>query len=550
MGNAPIVDDRLAVRVNAYESYTPGYIDNAYTGAQDVNDLRRNGGRVAALWRPSDSLSMKVTAFWDRLSADSLAEVSSAVVSTVPNTGDAYIVTASRPFGDLTENRAFLQPIKQGIDYYAATVRWNAGSLEFRSATAWSHMTTQFSWDENPDGGANFPQWSGGTIPAGLMRSDRDIHLEKFTEEVRIASPQGRRVEWNLGAFYNHEGTTDWLVEKAFDTSYHPIAPFPELYNAAALSTFEARALYGEMTWRLTDHLDLTGGVRHDHNRQEWSVFFASGETYGPQRGSDEVTTWTAAARYRVAPDVMVYGRVATGSQPATMNGFSFPTSNPEMLTSYEVGLKSEFLDHRALFDVSVFYIDWIDIQVVAPGSDWKFINGAQATSRGRELTSSYSPLPGLKLGLVAAFTQCELTEVDRAAAWLLTGYQVPQVPKWSVASSADYDWAMNHVWHAHLGGSFRWIGRQWGLLVTSRSLGAGPTIEKPSYSVLDLNAGIAKDRFAVKVYARNLLDTRAALHRNIVGGQPGPARDIVNAQAEDYVEQPRTIGVGFEFSL
>ena len=72
--NAPIVDDRLAVRVNAYDSYTPGYIDNAYTGAEDVNDLRRNGGRIAALWRSSDLLSMKVTAFWNRLSADSLPE--------------------------------------------------------------------------------------------------------------------------------------------------------------------------------------------------------------------------------------------------------------------------------------------------------------------------------------------------------------------------------------------------------------------------------------------------------------------------------------------
>ena len=156
MVNAPIVDDRLAVRVNAYDSYTPGYIDNAYTGAKDVNDLRHNGGRIAALWRPSDSLSMKVTAFWDRLSADSLPEVSSAGVSTVPNTGDAWVVKASRPFGDLTENRAFLQPLKQSIDYYAATVQWNAGSIEIGSATAWSSMAPEYSLDATPWQGRQF----------------------------------------------------------------------------------------------------------------------------------------------------------------------------------------------------------------------------------------------------------------------------------------------------------------------------------------------------------------------------------------------------------
>ena len=537
--NAPIVEGRLAVRVNAYDSYTPGYIDNAYTGAKDVNDLRRSGGRIAALWRPSDSLSMKVTAFWDRLSGDSLSDVSSAGISDVPNTGDAWVVKASRPFGDLTENRAFLEPWGQSVDYYAAIVRWNAGSIEIGSATAWSNTVTQYSIDENPDGGNSFPEWSGGTIPAGLLRADWDINLEKFTEELHVASPRGRRVKWSLGAFYNHESTTARQVPKAFDTSYHPIAPFAEELDPLALpSTFEASALFGEMTWRITDHLDVTGGVRYDHNRQKGTLFDngAPVDSYSGQV-SDGVTTWTMAARYRITPDVMVYGRVATGFQPASANCCSLPSSNTETLTSYEAGLKSEFLDHRALFDVSAFYIDWADIQL---GSDLGIINGAQATSRGGELISSYSPLPGLKLGFDAAFTECEFSEVVPAAAAILTGYQVPQVPKWSMVSTADYDWAMSNVWHAHVGGNLRWIGRQWGLIVASRSLGGGPTIEEPSYSVLDLNAGVAKDRLAIKVFARNLLDTRAALHTNIIGGP----------QAEDHILQPRTIGVGFELSL
>jgi len=56
---------------------------------------------------------------------------------------------------------------------------------------------------------------------------------------------------------------------------------------------------------------------------------------------------------------------------------------------------------------------------------------------------------------------------------------------------------------------------------------------------------GIAKDRLAIKVFARNLLDTRAALHNHIIGDDAG-----VPTQAEDYILQPRTIGVGFDFSL
>ena len=55
-------------------------------------------------------------------------------------------------------------------------------------------------------------------------------------------------------------------------------------------------------------------------------------------------------------------GALQPAPNPAISTGSSF--SKAEMLTSYEAGLKSEFLDHRALLDVSVFYIDWTDIQV------------------------------------------------------------------------------------------------------------------------------------------------------------------------------------------
>jgi iron complex outermembrane recepter protein len=522
--NVPIVEERLAVRVNAYDSYTPGYIDNAYTGASDVNDLRRNGGRISTLWRPSEPFSMKLTAFWNRLSADSLPEVSSAGVVPVPNTGDAYIVKASRPFGELTQNNAFLHPWKQSIDYYAATVNWNAGSIEIGSATGWSSMGTQESG-------------SGGAIPAGLVRFDRDIGLEKFTEELRIASPQGGRMEWALGAFFNHESVTDRNMSKAFDTAYQPIvAPSADLEYVKGLSTFDQEAIFGDATWRITDQLDLTAGLRYDHNYQEFSVF-VNGALADWGQNSDGITTGTAAARYRMTPDVMLYGRVATGSQPGISTGSVF--SQAEMITSYEAGLKSEFLDHRMLLDVSVFYIDWTDVVIAFE----KPVNAGTAKSQGGELVSSYSPVPGLKLGLTAAFTQCEFTEMAPPADFILTGYQLPQVPKWSMASSADYDWAMSNAWHAHMGGSLRWVGRQWGLWVQSQSLGGNPSLENAPYSVLDMNAGISRDRLAIKVFARNLLDTRAALHRNLI---PPDAP----AQAESYILQPRTIGVGFEFSL
>ena len=81
----------------------------------------------------------------------------------------------------------------------------------------------------------------------------------------------------------------------------------------------------------------------------------------------EAVTTWMASAKYGFTPDVMLYGRVATGAQPGSPNGNTPgipPTVKAENLTNYEVGLKAEFPEHGDLVDLALFYIDWKDVQI------------------------------------------------------------------------------------------------------------------------------------------------------------------------------------------
>lgn len=185
------------------------------------------------------------------------------------------------------------------------------------------------------------------------------------------------------------------------------------------------------------------------------------------------------------------------------------------------------------------------DIQVTCCTTVSGGSRGGDARAKGGELLSSYSPLPGLKLGYVAAYTQSEFTQLDPGLAAVLKGYQLPQIPKWSMALSGDYDWVLSHAWHAHVGGNLSWVGREWGQTVESRSLGGGPTIEFPSYSVLDLNAGVAKNQFTIKAFARNLTDSRGAFHTRLqdISCCLSPAM-----RAQTLIMQPRTIGLGVEY--
>jgi iron complex outermembrane recepter protein len=556
--NVPMVKEVLGVRLSAYDSYIPGYIDNAYSGAKDVNVIRRYGERLAMLWRPSASLSVKVNALWYRNRSDSTSDVSFAGGASVPNTGDASIFVPVRPFGDLKLDRAFLDPAEGNTEYYSAKVNWDPGSIEVVSATAWSRTQGHSSFDFTLFDGASFPMLSAGAIPAGLARGDVNDSLEKFTEELRLVSAQHKRIDWLLGAFYGHDSVRGQDVEHAFDKAYQPIAAFaPYLDYGAQRSTFKEWAVFGDLTWRAANRFDLIGGIRYAHNDQAFNnidrgLLFPSSDTSGV--ASEGATTWMATARFRFTPEVMLYGRVATGYQPGYPNG-AMPgvplTVKAETLTNYEAGLKSEFLDRKALVDLSVFYIDWNNIQlsVSNTGGVGYTTNGGKAQSQGLELASSYAPLPGMKLGFNAAFTQIELTAVVPAAQYLLLGYQLPNVPKWSLSFTADEDWSLTRFWHANVGAGLRWVGQEWGSAggvgVQSRSLGGTPTIALPSYSVLDLHAGIAKGPLTLRAFARNLTDKRAWLQ----GGFLFPDTSITPGHSDVFILQPRTVGVGFDYA-
>ena len=65
----------FAIRVSAFTRREPGYIDNVTTGEHDVNDVQVKGGRISALWRPSENLSLKLSAMLQNTDGDGSAEV-------------------------------------------------------------------------------------------------------------------------------------------------------------------------------------------------------------------------------------------------------------------------------------------------------------------------------------------------------------------------------------------------------------------------------------------------------------------------------------------
>jgi iron complex outermembrane recepter protein len=255
-----------------------------------------------------------------------------------------------------------------------------------------------------------------------------------------------------------------------------------------------------------------------------------------------------ATARYRIAPGVMVYGRVATGAQPSSLlvpQPGGTGAQQGETDINYEFGMKAEFLERRALIDLTLFHLDRNRTLIIIyeAGVFHAAADAGDATAQGLELTSSYTPLRGLTFGYNAAYTQCAFTRINPFAQYQLTGFQLEDVPKWAMSITVNYDWTLPNLWHAHAGGDFRSVGQEWAGYVQSRSLGGYPTTELPAYSVLDINAAIARGPLSLKFFARNLTDKRADLNSDvIVNDYNAPV------QIEHYILQPRTLGVGLDY--
>ncbi len=172
--------------------------------------------------------------------------------------GDANIYKVKKSWATSSRTWLSCRSTRANINLYSATLHWNPGSLEIVSATSWSRDGSHQTYDSSQGTGSSFPDVSGGTIPAGLSRTQQDSDVENFSEDLHISSPRGRRIQWLLGSFYTHQRFTDQFAEYGFDTSYRPMAYFAPAYCSRGAKHVQQRAVFGDLTWRVTEHIDVT----------------------------------------------------------------------------------------------------------------------------------------------------------------------------------------------------------------------------------------------------------------------------------------------------
>jgi outer membrane receptor protein involved in Fe transport len=511
--SAPLIDGTLAVRGSLYGRESPGYIRNPLRGLNHENALSQYGGRLAMLWQPVTDLSLKLQGIYQRIDSAGDASIFAELRGTPQ---DPYYRPGTWLGGDLTYPHVIPEPFSSDVKFISGTLDWHMAFADLVSVTSYSDKLAGGVLDYSSVYGYLQPILDPNTTST-LNQAGYQVTVKKVSQEVRLASESGQRLEWLAGVYYTDEKASNDQYSDALDSQLKLIPALNPFFSAHIPSSYTEVAVFGTSTFRIADQFDLTGGLRWLTNKQTVDVQIPPGllvpGSDSQARSAEKPKTYAFGARYRPRPEAMVYLRVASGYRPGSPNGV-FPEypeiplqTNSDTMVNYEIGVKSEFMNRKVALDLAVFKINWSDLQLDIQTHDSKItytVNAGKVTSEGFEIAGTYWPADAFHLAVNAAYSEAFATEAVPAAGIFL-GTRLPASPRWTAAATFDYRMPDLHQWTPHLSGNWRYIAAQYSSLSTTPQVGV-----IPGYSWVDVDLRMTKGRYDVSLYAKNFFDKRA----------------------------------------
>ncbi|MET0271955.1 MAG: TonB-dependent receptor [Phenylobacterium sp.] len=535
--NAPL-GEKVGLRAVGIAQDDSGFVDDPSHGRKNLGDNRLLHGRASLLFEVSPDVDVQLNGFALRSKSNGFAVSMRDPVTHAP-TGGAY-------------EQSFASPQPSDVDLYlgSGVVRWDLDWAKLTSITAYQKTTNGSASDLAVAYSAILGSVLGpaGVAPYVLLV---DTASKRFTQEVRLASPDNRAFEWVAGAFYSHEKTSQVDViannaDPAGNLFGLPIGRFD------LPSTAKDFALFGNVTVRISSTLDVTAGARQTWNDQ---LFASSGlglvvnppapttPIVGRGTSKQSVQTYLFNLRYRPTEATMIYGRIASGYRPGGPNlqtggaGTGNLSFASDKLWNYEVGVK-QTLAGRGFLNLSAYHIDWTNIQQVRNiGGVNQLVNAGDARINGAEASLSWRLLPSLNVLATGAYTDAKLTTAAPLLGLSQSGARLPLSPRFSAALAASYSFEPTPSVHGALNVAVRHVGdRNSGYPGSVVSL----NYRLASYEVVDATLTLASDSgWEVTPYIKNLFDVRGEVSATTATNQFVPA-----APVPVTLTQPRTIGV------
>jgi iron complex outermembrane receptor protein len=529
--NIPL-SNTLAIRASGSTRRDPGYIDNLQTGQEDVNRTDAMSGRIAALWRPSENFSVKLSALYQNIERDGSADVH------LPSP------IGPRPdLGDLEQSALINTGVYEDTyQAYSLTVKAKVGSGDLISLTGYGVSDNRQLTDRTSL--SALAQRTFGV--AGAVQKS-DSRTPRFSQELRWTTALGERVDWLLGAFYTRERYPSHPEVLAVNPSNGAVVGL--LTHADNQGSYEEHSAFTNVTIRITDRFDLQLGGRASRHSVDSGPIVASVSPLFPTgsftprfTSEDDAFTYLITPKFQLTDDVMVYARLASGYRPGG------PNTSPSALAAglpreygadttqnYEVGAKGDLFDGFMSFDASIYHIAWKDVQLQLQDPANVLLvytlNAGEARSRGVELALDLRAADALTISAWGAYNDAELTQVPtNSVLTARAGDTLPYGARESGSVSVNYEFPVGSTATAFAGTSVSYVGERKGRFFTGL-----PQETFPAYTQINLTAGASLASWTLNAFANNVTDRRGVLR----SGRDG----AFITYAVTYI-QPRTVGL------
>lgn len=449
-----------------------------------------------------------------------------------------------------------LEPGERELDLYSLDVEADFGFATLTSSTSYFEADSSAITDGTG-------VYSGfGYLLAPSITAPIEFYSEKeiFVQELRLVSISDGPIDWILGAYYMDEESLDldefdyFRGEGAIFGPYFT-APGDLFLNLNRQSEFEDMALYGELTYQVTDRLDLTAGVRAFKQEFTSASFFdfpAFGFYPGDVNDFDETDAlFKLNAAFDLNDRTMAYATFAQGFRRGGAN--SIPTDGPlaepaglvaydsDQANNYELGVKGT-LGGQHQYSLAAYYVDWSDAQlgILTPvfGFD-AAVNAGDAETYGIEAELFGSLSQNLSYTLGYAYTSAELAEDFSNFATGEKGNTLPGVSEHTASLSLDYSQPLRNGFalNYHFDASYR------SDFVNSVDTSADLYREFDGFLIAAAALTLEAPKWTLSLYGENLFDEEGIAAQNEPNIQ-GAFHYV------EWVSRPRTVGLRASYNF
>lgn len=547
MLNIPLIEDKLAIRAVLFSRDENGFIDNVSYNGEDINDVDATGGRLIARWNVSDETTLTAT----YINQDQVI-------------GGGFHVNAN--LDDLQTAIASAEPFVDNQNI------WN---LVIEHEFSWADLVYSYSNYER-EAEYNFDAAGFNAVQFQPQDSEAETH------ELRLTGGQDK-FDWTVGIFSQER--TSFVESMALFVDVETGRPLDDtipILRRDVAAFLDQQALFGEVTFHLTDDWGLTLGGRYfdiENGSAQTPRVNLFQNVLPPEQqitnttaGGETGSTFKANLSYDFNEDIMMYGTWSEGFRAGGANQAITPgipqSYDSDSVENWELGIHSQWMDQRLTLNAAAYILFWDDIQVQlseeleVDGVTALFNftgNGAEAEVIGLELELNAQVTDDLSINVGFNWVEAELT-ADSALNTIATtglsqtglnGDNIPSVPDFTFNIGMDYYWSvsgdLDGVFHANYdytgesSSDFNEFLIDGSTGALSNTANIAYVDDQGGYGVLDIRFSLEAEDWKVSLYVDNALDKR---------GVSQFLNDQFRNPGFTFIERPRKVGlsVAYEF--